>query len=257
MRPAPVGGNVAPGTGRGCGRRRPVRHARPAPADLCDAPLRLAARLLALALPGVAPSAMAQTTDARRTVDHAPTPAGACRPARTALVLVGGGGKGFAHVGLFRALDSAGVRPDLIVGTSIGAITGALYASGYSARQIDSLTRALPLDGIVHGFEPRLPGVPGDSPAVVVFERRAGRFRLQTGAVQEREINALMSAMLLRGNLTARGDFDRLPIPFRALATDMASGTPVVLGAGDLSRAVRASFVIPVVFQPVLMTGGC
>ena len=154
-------------------------------------------------------------------------------------------------MGVFRALDSAGIRPDLIVGTSIGAITGALYASGYTGDQIDSLTRALPLARVIHAYEPRLPGVLGDVPAVAVLERRNGRMRLQTGAVQESEINALMSAMMLRGNLAAAGDFDRLPIPFRAVATNIDDGQSVVLGRGDLARAVRASFAIPVVFQPV------
>ena len=87
-------------------------------------------------------------------------------------------------MGVFRALDSAGIRPDLIVGTSIGAITGALFASGYTGDQIDSLTRALPLARVIHAYEPRLPGVLGDVPAVAVLERRNGRMRLQTGAVQ-------------------------------------------------------------------------
>src|SRR5204862_4314463 len=67
-----------------------------------------------------------------------PLHAQTCRPPRTALVLSGGGAKGIAHIGVLRVLDSLGVRPDLIVGTSIGAIVGALYASGYSGRELDS-----------------------------------------------------------------------------------------------------------------------
>ena len=72
-----------------------------------------------------------------------------CAPARTALVLGGGGAKGFAHAGVFRALDSLGIRPDLIVGTSIGAIMGALYATGYTGREIEAIMRALPLSSII------------------------------------------------------------------------------------------------------------
>lgn len=181
-------------------------------------------------------------------------PAG-CRPARTALVLGGGGAKGFAHVGVLRALDSAGVRPDLVVGTSIGAITGALYASGYSGRQIDSLTRALSLGSIIHPYEPVMPEVLGELPPVVVWELRRGRMRLQSGAVREAEVNALVSALMLRGNLRARGDFDALPIPFRAVAADLSDRSVVVLGTGDLARAVRASFAIPMIFQPVEVDG--
>src|SRR5437868_15345839 len=75
----------------------------------------------------------------------APAHAQACRPARTALVLSGGGAKGLAHIGVLRVLDSLGIRPDLVVGSSMGAIIGGMYASGYSGREIDSLARALPI----------------------------------------------------------------------------------------------------------------
>ncbi|HEY5940359.1 MAG TPA: patatin-like phospholipase family protein, partial [Gemmatimonadales bacterium] len=68
-----------------------------------------------------------------------------CRPARTALVLSGGGAKGLAHIGVLRVLDSLGIRPDLVVGSSMGAIIGGMYASGYTGREIDSLARALPM----------------------------------------------------------------------------------------------------------------
>ena len=68
-----------------------------------------------------------------------------CRAPRTALVLSGGGAKGLAHIGVLAALDSLGIRPDLIVGSSMGAAVGALYASGYSGRELDSLARAVPL----------------------------------------------------------------------------------------------------------------
>src|SRR5262245_41302031 len=80
-----------------------------------------------------------------------------CTPARTALVLAGGGAKGFAHIGVLRVLDSLHVRPDLIVGTSVGAVMGALYASGYSAREIDSLMRVLPISDLIHPYRPRTP----------------------------------------------------------------------------------------------------
>jgi NTE family protein len=70
----------------------------------------------------------------------------ACRPARTALVLSGGGAKGLAHIGLLRVMDSLGLRPDLIVGTSMGAAIGALYASGQRGRDLDSLSRVVELN---------------------------------------------------------------------------------------------------------------
>ena len=176
----------------------------------------------------------------------------ACAPARTALVLGGGGSKGFAHVGLLQVMDSLGLKPDPIVGTSIGAIMGALYASGYTGREIEKIMKDQPLSQLVRGYEPQLPQVMPDLRAVAVWERdTALGFRLQSGAVREGEVNAMMSAMLLRGNILARGNFDSLPIPFRAVATDLGTRKAVSLGRGDLARAVRASFAIPLVFQPV------
>jgi len=78
-----------------------------------------------------------------------------CRPPRTALVLSGGGAKGLAHIGVLAALDSLGIRPDLVVGSSMGAAVGALYASGYSGRELDSLTRAVPLSQLFRTYQPR------------------------------------------------------------------------------------------------------
>jgi len=178
-----------------------------------------------------------------------------CPPGRTALVLAGGGAKGFAHIGVLGALDSLGVRPDLVVGTSIGAIIGALYAGGYTARQIDSLTRALPLSSLFRGYEPRVPEPLRPLPPTAVWEQGGRGLALETSAVREEEVSALMNALLLRANLLAGGDFDSLPIPFRAVATDLATREPVVLGAGDLAHAVRASFSLPLVFRPVVLGG--
>jgi NTE family protein len=175
-----------------------------------------------------------------------------CRPPRTALVLSGGGAKGIAHVGVLAALDSIGIRPDLIVGSSMGAAVGALYASGYSGRELDSLVRAVPLSQLFRTYRPRAPRSLGVLRPLVMWEQGDRRFNLQSASIVEPEVNALVSAAMLRGNLIARGDFDSLPIPFRAVATDLATGKPVVIGSGDLAQAVRASIAIPLVFAPEL-----
>ena len=86
---------------------------------------------------------------------------------------------------------------------------------------------------------------------LAVWEKGEQGYVLQTGAVREAEVNAFLSSLLLRGNLRARGNFDSLPIPFRAVATDVATRRAVVLSSGDLARAVRASAAIPVVLRPV------
>lgn len=174
-----------------------------------------------------------------------------CSPAKTALVLSGGGAKGFAHIGVLEIMDSLGLKPDFVVGTSIGAIVGGLYASGYSGLQIDSILRAQPIDRMIRKYEPKVSSALGLVRPLAAWDMGERGFVLQSGAVRENEVNALMSSLMLRGNLLARGSFDSLPIPFRAIATDVATRGTVVLSSGDLARAVRASAAIPVVLRPV------
>jgi NTE family protein len=178
-----------------------------------------------------------------------------CRPARTALVLSGGGAKGLAHIGVLRVLDSLGIRPDLVVGSSMGAIVGGMYASGYTGREIDSLARSLPLADLFRTYQPRAPRSLGPVQPLVVWEQGERRFNIQSATVVESEVNALVNAAMLRGNLQARGNFDSLPIPFRAVAADLSDRSVVVLRSGDLARAVRASFAIPLIFAPESLDG--
>jgi len=178
-------------------------------------------------------------------------PAERCEPAPTALVLSGGGAKGFAHIGLIQTLDSLGIVPDYVVGTSIGAVVGSLYASGYSGNEIDSLLRSIHLETMIRSYQPHVSRALDGFKPVVVWERIDKRWIVQAGAVREVEANTIIARLLLRGNLIARGDFDRLPIPFRAIATDLDTRRPIALAGGDLAEAVRASFSLPVVLRPV------
>jgi NTE family protein len=180
-----------------------------------------------------------------------------CPEGPVALVLSGGGAKGYAHVGVLHTLDSLRIRPDLIVGTSMGAILGGLYASGYSAREIDSLVSG---DGAQNPFRrigPRVPRAWGALLPLLSWEQgdRGGGIQLRNPAVREAYINAYLSALLLRGNLAARGTFDSLPIPFRVVATDLGNREAVALSGGDLARGVRASVAIPLVFSPIRVSG--
>jgi NTE family protein len=170
-------------------------------------------------------------------------------------VLSGGGAKGLAHIGVLRVLDSLGIRPDIVVGTSMGAMIGGMYASGYSAREIDSLARALPINRLFRTYQPLAPRSLGLLQPLIVLEQGSGRFVLQTATIREPEVNALINTAMLRGNLLARGNFDSLPIPFRAVATDLTNRAPVVLGSGDLAQAVRASLAIPLIFSPESVGG--
>lgn len=179
-----------------------------------------------------------------------PLAAQQCPAARTALVLSGGGAKGLAHIGVLRVLDSLGIRPDLVVGTSMGAVVGALYASGYTGRELDSLARVVPLADLFRTYQPLAPRALGILQPLVVWEQGDRGFALQSASVVEAEANALVNAAMLRGNLLARGDFDSLPIPFRAVATDLAHREAVVMRSGDLAQAVRASAAVPLLFAP-------
>jgi len=188
-------------------------------------------------------------------VPHSPTAAQTCDTTPAALVLSGGGAKGIAHIGVLRVMDSLGIHPNLVVGTSMGAVIGAMYASGYTGRQIDSLARALALAELFKLYEPRTPRSLRDLFPLAVWEQGEGGFNLQRAAVREPEANALLNAGMLRGNLLARGNFDSLPVRFRAVATDLSSRKRVVLDSGDLARSVRASMAIPLIFEPEHVNG--
>jgi NTE family protein len=172
-----------------------------------------------------------------------------------ALVLSGGGAKGLAHIGVLRVLDSLGIRPDLIVGTSMGSIVGAMYASGATPRQIEEQARTLGLAQMFSRTDPRTPRSLGERRPLVVWQPGAGGFRTGEAGARQAAVSAALNRVLLRGNLTARGDFDSLPIPFRAIATDLRTRGEVVLAGGDLARAVRASMAVPLVFDPERIEG--
>lgn len=190
---------------------------------------------------------------------------------KVALVLPGGGVKGMAHVGVIKVLDSLGIVPDIVVGTSMGAIVGGMYASGYSGAEIERLTRRYNIGAYIGRYAPRAPRafaisgasgasllgsqLPGEPTPIMLLRQEGGTFAIATSLADEGAINLLLSALLVRGDLIARGSFDSLPIPFRAVATDLHTGARVTLDHGDLAQAIRASVAIPFVFEPVTIDG--
>lgn len=174
---------------------------------------------------------------------------------RLGLVLSGGGARGIAHVGVLKALEEQGVRPDCIAGTSMGALVGALYASGHSAARIETIVRSVDWQRIYSGSAER--------ELVPVARRREemrplvrlgfGFWRLQLPRAAEPDyrLRRFLTAVLTVPALRAGRDFDRLPIPFRAVATDLATGERVLLASGSLEAAVRASVSAPVTLEPV------
>lgn len=181
----------------------------------------------------------------------------ACAPntpaaAQQALVLSGGGARGLAHVGVLLRLEELGYDPDFVVGNSMGAVIGALYAAGYDAEQIRD--RTLEIDwGEMFDPTPTLVGPDRDirlpmlSFGLDLPERRVSR-----GLFGEWRINRALVRLLFDANARAGGDFDRLPRRYRSIAADLATGERVVLSSGDLALATRASMAYPGFFAPVL-----
>jgi NTE family protein len=174
---------------------------------------------------------------------------------RLGLVLSGGGARGIAHVGVLKALEEQGVRPDCIAGTSMGALIGALYASGYSAARIEQIVRSVDWQRIYSGRAERelvpLARRMEEMRPLVRLGFGFWKLRLPRAAEPDYRLRRFLTALLTAPSVRARRDFDRLPIPFRAVAADLATGERVILSAGSLEGAVRASVSAPVTLEPV------
>jgi NTE family protein len=184
----------------------------------------------------------------------APTPSATQRP-KIGLVLSGGGARGLAHVGVLKVLERERIPVDLIVGTSMGAIIGGLYASGMGADQIERDLRAVRWDEV---FAPRVgrqelsqrrKEQDFENSAVVELGWRDGELRTPVAAVSSRGLETLLRRFTLPVRQVTQ--FARLPIPFRAVATDMETGAAVELAEGDLAVAMRSSMSVPGVFAPI------
>lgn len=189
----------------------------------------------------------------------APAIATAGERPRVGLVLSGGGARGFAHVGVLKALEAARVPVDVIVGTSMGAIIGGLYASGMTAEDLEREILAVNWGDLFDRREPRQllsqrrKEEDFELSPVLMLGFRNGEFVLPTGAVSTRSLEMLLRRYTLSTRHLA--SFDGLPTPFRAVATDMETGQAVVLDHGDLAAALRASMSVPAVFSPLEVDG--
>ncbi|MGQ0813949.1 MAG: patatin-like phospholipase family protein [Gemmatimonadota bacterium] len=172
--------------------------------------------------------------------------------AQQALVLSGGGSRGIAHVGVLLMLEERGYDPDIVVGTSMGAVVGALYAAGYEPEAIRDQITNVEWRGM---FEPT-PGVIGIERAIrypmLAIDLSVARFRFSRGLVGQWRINRALAALLFDANARSRGDFDKLPRRYRAIAVDLKTGQPTALDHGDLALAARASMAVPGFFAPVV-----
>ncbi len=175
------------------------------------------------------------------------------------LVLSGGGARGAAHIGILKELERLKVPVDYIAGTSMGAIIGGLYASGMSTDQIEKALVEIDWDDIFSDRAPRekLSTNRKFDDAFFLINKgvgfKDGKLQLGRGLIQGRKMYLKLKDLTLP--VSGVTDFDQLSIPFRAVASDIATGEPVVLNAGDLASAIRASMSIPGFFAPVAIDG--
>jgi NTE family protein len=174
---------------------------------------------------------------------------------KVGLVLSGGGAKGLAHIGVLKVIDSLGVKIDYIAGTSMGAIVGSLYASGYSGKQIDSLFNDVDFDDILNDNLPRAAKTfyERDNNEKYAFTLPFNNFKIKLPSALSRGQNTygLLSRLTLHVNTVS--NFGELPIPFFCIATDIETGKAVLLDQGNLAQAVMASGAFPSLFQPVII----
>lgn len=208
-------------------------------------PILLLAAALLLALPAAAPRA-------------APA-ASAERPKCIGLVLGGGGARGAAHIGVLKVLERERVPVCRIAGTSMGAIVGGLYASGYGAEEIEAILSAVDWKDVLDDDPPRT-DFPmrrkNDTLRYLLDARlglRDGTIQLPRGVIQGQKLLTLLRRLTIHTWRTE--SFDDLPTPFRAVATDIATGQPVVFADGDLALAIRGSMSVPAAFAPIRVDG--
>lgn len=179
------------------------------------------------------------------------------RDLKVGLVLSGGGAKGFAHIGALRAIEEAGVRIDYIGGTSMGAIMGSLYASGYKSHQIDSIFKTVDFEVLLRDKIPR-------KTTSFNTKRDAEKYALQlpfdnfkiglpSALSKGQNVYNLLSRLLF--HVRDIDDFGNLPIPFLCMATELETGNSILIENGYLPKAALASGALPSFFNPVRYEG--
>lgn len=176
---------------------------------------------------------------------------------KVGLVLSGGGAKGLAHIGVIKVIEEAGVKIDYIAGTSMGAIIGALYASGYSATELDSLFTTIDFASLIQDNLPRS--------AKTFYEKEDSEryaltlpfnnFKISVPSAYSGGQNIYNELVRLLYHVKDVKNFNQLPIPFVCVATDIETGKEVVLEQGYLPEAVLASGTLPSLFAPAHVNG--
>lgn len=198
--------------------------------------------------------------------------------ARVGLVLAGGGAKGLYHIGVIRALEENGIPIDYISGTSMGAIVAALYAAGYSPDEMTEIVASGDVSRWVSGRiddkyrfyyteradGPTMLSVYAEMKRDSLSNKNSLSLALPHAFINTAQIDLALTGLFAPASTVCGGDFDRLMVPFRCVATDMNGHRAVEFSKGDLPFVVRASMAYPLAFRPVttddgmvLVDGGC
>ena len=173
------------------------------------------------------------------------------------LALSGGSAKGLAHVGVLKVLEELDLVPDLITGTSMGAIIGGLYAAGYDAAALEEVAASLDWDRVFSNVAERRHQAAEErflaQPRTLTLPLEGRQVGLPEGLINGQHIQSAL-AQLTHG-VQGVSDFRDLQIPFAAMAADLQTGEPVLLTRGNLAYALRASMSIPSVFTPAEFKG--
>jgi len=182
---------------------------------------------------------------------------------KVGLVLSGGGAKGLAHIGVIRVLEENGIPIDYITGTSIGAIVGALYASGYSPDEMEALFRSEDFHfwstGQIQEEYRYFFKKPEEAPdwLEIKFQMEEEKLKIlpPTHIIPQEQMDFAFMEMLASTNAVCNFNFDSLLVPFRCMAADVYRNQAVIMGSGDLGEAVRASMTVPLYFKPITVDG--
>jgi NTE family protein len=180
-------------------------------------------------------------------------------PPKVALVLSGGGARGAAEVGVLKVLREMKVPVDLVVGTSIGSIVGGLYAAGWEPEEIEKVLtdltwRKVFVDQVDR--EDKTFRRKGDDDVFLVATRlrfKGWKPKLPPSVIAGQRLEVQLRSLEIES--TSETDFNRFPIPYRAVAADLATGQAVILDHGSLATSMRASMSIAGVFPPVELDG--
>ena len=172
---------------------------------------------------------------------------------KVGLVLSGGSAHGIAHIGVLKVLEEQGVQVDYITGTSMGAIMGGLYAMGFSAREIEDITRNQDWSMLLATEVPLRDIAPSEKSYHDRFplrmEFRDGGLKLPQGFFNSQKLDLQLNRLF--GPAYQINDFDSLPIPFKCVAVNIENGNIEILDKGYLGNAIRSSMAIPSIFAPV------